>query len=186
MKYLSLLTLFILFRFSAFSQPKYFTKTGKISFYSKSSMENIEAVNTKVVSVWDVASGQIEFAVLLKGFEFQKALMQEHFNENYVESDKYPKALFKGVIENSKNIQLTNDNVATVKVNGTLTLHGVTNPINTSAVITVKGGVVAASCNFIITLADYKISIPSLVAEKINKKIAIAVTIAEYQLMSAK
>jgi hypothetical protein len=186
MKYLSLLTLFILFRFSAFSQPKYFTKTGKISFYSKSSMENIEAVNTKVVSVWDVASGQIEFAVLLKGFEFEKALMQEHFNENYVESDKYPKALFKGVIENSKNIQLTNDNVATVKVNGTLTLHGVTNPINTSAVITVKGGVVAASCNFIITLADYKISIPSLVAEKINKKIAIAVTIAEYQLMSAK
>ncbi|MEO6357213.1 MAG: YceI family protein [Ferruginibacter sp.] len=186
MKYSSLLTLFILFIFSAFSQPKYFTKTGKISFYSKSSMENIEAVNTKVVSVWDVASGQIEFAVLLKGFEFEKALMQEHFNENYVESDKYPKALFKGVIENSKNIQLTNDNVATVKVNGTLTLHGVTNPVNTSAVITVKGGVVAASCNFIITLADYKISIPSLVAEKINKKIAIAVTIAEYQLMSAK
>ncbi|CAN5484866.1 YceI family protein [soil metagenome] len=186
MKYSSLLTLFVLSIFSAFSQPKYFTKTGKISFYSKSSMENIEAVNTKVVSVWDVASGQIEFAVLLKGFEFEKALMQEHFNENYVESDKYPKALFKGVIENSKNIQLTNDNVATVKVNGTLTLHGVTNPVNTSAVITVKGGVVAASCNFIITLADYKISIPSLVAEKINKKIAIAVTIAEYQLMSAK
>jgi polyisoprenoid-binding protein YceI len=149
-------------------------------------MENIEAVNTKVVSVWDVVSGQIEFAVLLKGFEFEKALMQEHFNENYVESDKYPKALFKGVIENSKNIQLTNDNVATVKVNGTLTLHGVTNPVNTSALITVKGGVVAASCNFIITLADYKISIPSLVAEKINKKIAIAVTIAEYQSMSAK
>ena len=186
MKYTSLVTLCMLLVFSAFSQARYFTKTGKISFYSKSSMENIEAVNTKVVSVWDVVGGQIEFAVLLKGFEFEKALMQEHFNENYVESDKYPKAVFKGVIENSKNIQLTNDNVATVKVNGTLTMHGVTNPVSTNAVITVKGGVVAASCNFSITLADYKISIPSLVAEKINKKIAIAVTIPEYQSMSAK
>jgi hypothetical protein len=186
MKYLSLVTLFTLFSVGAFSQPKYFTKTGKISFFSKSAMENIEAVNTKVVSVWDVASGQIEFAVLLKGFEFEKALMQEHFNENYVESDKYPKAVFKGVIENSKNIQLINDNVATVKVNGTLTLHGVTNPVNTTATITVKSGIVAASCNFIITLADYKISIPSLVAEKINKKIAIAVVIPEYLSMSAK
>ncbi|MDB5280157.1 MAG: YceI family protein [Ferruginibacter sp.] len=186
MKYSFFVILFTLLIFAAFGQPKYFTKTGKISFYSKSSMENIEAVNTKVVSVWDVASGQIEFAVLLKGFEFEKALMQEHFNENYVESDKYPKAVFKGIIENSKTIQLSGDNVSTVKVNGTLTLHGVTNPVSTNAVITVKSGVVAASCNFSITLADYKISIPSLVAEKINKKISIAVVIPEYQSMTTK
>ncbi len=186
MKHVPLLAIFILAAGSAMAQPKYFTKSGKISFYSKSSLENIEAINNKVTSVWDVATGQIEFAVLMKGFEFEKALMQEHFNENYVESDKYPKAIFKGVIENSKAISLNNDNVFTAKVSGTLTLHGVTNPVNTSAVITVKSVVVAASCIFSIALADYKISIPSLVEDKINKKITITVTISAYQVMAAK
>lgn len=186
MKHVPLLAIFILAAGSVMAQPKYFTKSGKISFYSKSSLENIEAINNKVTSVWDVATGQIEFAVLMKGFEFEKALMQEHFNENYVESDKYPKAIFKGVIENSKAISLNNDNVFTAKVSGTLTLHGVTNPVNTSAVITVKSVVVAASCIFSIALADYKISIPSLVEDKINKKITITVTISAYQVMAAK
>ena len=186
MKHVPFLAIFILVAGSAMAQPKYFTKSGKISFYSKSSLENIEAINNKVTSVWDVATGQIEFAVLMKGFEFEKALMQEHFNENYVESDKYPKAIFKGVIENSKAISLNNDNIFTTKVSGTLTLHGVTNPVNTSAVITVKSVVIAASCTFSIALADYKISIPSLVEDKINKKITITVTISAYQVMAAK
>lgn len=186
MKFLLSLPLFILLGVSAVAQSKYFTKAGKISFFSKSSMENIEAVNNKVVSVLDVVSGQLEFAVLMKGFEFEKALMQEHFNENYVESDKFPKALFKGTIENSKAISLTTDNVATVKVIGSLTMHGVTNPVNTTAIITIKNGVIAASSSFTITLADYKITIPDLVAEKINKKITITITIPAYQPLPAK
>lgn len=186
MKYATLFSAFFLTTIWCVAQPKYFTKTGKISFHSKSSMENIEAVNNKVLSVWDVASGQIEFAVLLKGFEFERALMQEHFNENYVESDKYPKALFKGVIENSKNIVLNADNVTNVKVTGSLTLHGVTNPVATSATITVKNGAVSATCSFSVLLADYKIAVPSLVADKINKKIDITVAIPQYQAMPAK
>lgn len=186
MKFLLTLSIFIGATICAIGQSKYFTKAGKISFFSKSSMENIEAVNNKVVSVLDIATGQIEFAVLMKGFEFEKALMQEHFNENYVESDKYPKAIFKGMIENSKAILLTTDNVTTVKVNGTLTMHGVTNPVNTTATITVKSGVVAASCNFSIALVDYKITIPAIVAEKINKKIAVVITIPAYQLLPKK
>lgn len=129
MKSLITILLFLLSAVSALAQSKYFTKSGKISFFSRSSMENIEAVNNKVVSVLDIATGQLEFAILMKGFEFDRALMQEHFNEDYVESDKYPKAIFKGSVENSKAISLTTDNVATVKVNGTLTIHGVTNPI---------------------------------------------------------
>jgi YceI-like domain len=168
------------------AQPKYFTKTGKISFFSKSPVENIEAVNNKVLSVWDVGNGQLEFAVLMKGFEFAKALMQEHFNENYVESDKYPKAVFKGLIENSKAIPLTSDNAVKVNVNGYLTIHGVTRPLSTTAVITVKNGAISASANFSIALADYGISIPSIVADKINKTIAVVVLIPAYQLMSSK
>jgi len=168
------------------AQTRYFTKTGKIIFYSKSPMENIEAVNNKVVSIWDITSGQIEFSVLMKGFEFQKALMQEHFNENYVESDKYPKAVFKGIIENSSALDLTADRSATVKVNGNLTIHGETRPVNTTAVITVKNKVISAATSFIISLADYKISIPSLVADKISKKITITVNISDYKLVVKK
>ncbi len=168
------------------AQTRYFTKTGKITFNSRSPMENIEAINNKVVSIWDVASGQIEFSVLMKSFEFEKALMQEHFNENYVESDKYPKAIFKGTIENSNALDLTVDRSITVKVNGNLTMHGVTRPVSTTALITVKNKAIAASTSFSIALADYKISIPSLVADKINKKITITVNIPDYQLVVKK
>ena len=184
MKSLITLSIWVLSIVNGTAQSKYFTKTGKISFYSNSPMENIEAVNNKVVSVLDLSTGQIEFAVLLKGFEFKKALMQEHFNENYVESDKYPKAVFLGTIENSKAISLAVDNVATVKVNGSLTIHGVTNLVKTTAQVTVKNGIISASANFTIVLADYSISIQSVVADKINKQIAIAVSIPAYQLMA--
>jgi len=186
MKNLLLLSFFLLPAVKVTAQIKYFTKAGKITFYSKAPLEDIEAVNNKVTCVWDVSSGQIELAVLMKGFEFEKGLMQEHFNENYVESDKYPKAVFTGIIENSKSISLTTDNMVTVKVTGSLTIHGVTNPLNTIAVITVKNGVVEASSSFTIALADYKISIPSLVADKINKNIAISLVIPSFQTLNAK
>ena len=84
---------------------KYFTKTGKISFFSSTSMENIEAHNRSVSAVLDASSGNLQFSVLMKGFEFKKALMQEHFNKDYVESDKYPKAEFKGTILNNGDIK---------------------------------------------------------------------------------
>lgn len=186
MKFLLLLNTVILFSFNTIAQTKYYTKAGTISFYSKSALENIEAINNKVVSIWDVGTGQIEFAVLMKGFEFEKALMQEHFNENYVESDKYPKALFKGTIEKSNAIALLSDNITTVQVKGLLTMHGVTNSVNTTAIITIKNGVVGAASKFTIALADYKISIPSLVADKINKTITITINIPAFQLLTSK
>ncbi len=186
MKIFILFLLLMISSFIGLAQTRYFTKSGKISFYSKSPMENIEASNNKVTSVWDVASGQIEFNVLMKGFEFEKALMQEHFNENYVESDRYPKAVFKGIIENSNGIVLTADNVYTLNVSGQLTLHGITHPLNAITVITIKKGLVSAASSFGIVLADYKISIPALVAEKINKTIAVTVNIPAYQLFPQK
>jgi hypothetical protein len=186
MKFFIFMYLILLVCCSGTAQTKYFTKNGKITFFSKASMENIEAVNNKVVSVWDVSSGQLEFAVLMKGFEFAKALMQEHFNENYVESDKYPKAVFKGAIENSSTISLNKDNMVTVNVNGYLTIHGITNPVNTTAIITVKNGIISATSNFSIALSEYGISIPTIVSDKISKRIAISVIIPTYEVMSAK
>src|SRR5260221_14307137 len=103
MKRFGPLTIICLIFFSAFSnaQGKYYTKDGKISFFSATSVENISAVNKNVVCLLDSKTGDLQFAVLLKGFEFKKALMQEHFNSDYVESDKFPKSEFKGQITNN-------------------------------------------------------------------------------------
>jgi YceI-like domain len=163
------------------AQTKLFTKTGSISFFSKTNIENISARNNKVLAVWEVASGKIEFSVLMKGFEFEKALMQEHFNEDYVESDKYPKAILKAVIENSSTILLTTDKTYSVKVNGTLTMHGVTKPINTTATIKVKNGIASATAALPVLLSDYNIKIPAVVADNINKKIDISINIPAFK-----
>ncbi len=164
-------------------QSKLFSKNAVVSFYSSTSMENIEASNAKGLIVWEKASGKMEFAVLMKGFVFKKALMQEHFNENYVESDKYPKAIFKGLIENSSSIDLSKDNTTYAKVSGTLSMHGQTKPVATTAVITVRNGIVSSTVKFNLLLADYKIKIPSVVEDKISKKIDIAVIVPAFSTL---
>lgn len=170
----------------ATAQTRYFTKAGKISFYSKAPIENIEAHNTKAVSVFDVSTGQMEFSVLMKGFEFAKAKMQEHFNENYLESDKYPKAVYTGTIKNASTLKLDQDGVYNIDVTGNLTMHGITKPQDVQAVITVKNGIVSAVSEFTITLADYDIKIPALVANNISKIVKVVIDVPSYQLMGSK
>ena len=171
---------------TATAQTKLFTKTGSISFKSKTAMENIEAVNNKVLSVWEINSGNIEFSLLIKGFEFDRALMQEHFNENYMESDKYPKAVFKGIVENSKTILLSGSNNYAVNVNGTLTMHGVTKQITVPTTIKVKKGEASAVAIFSVSPQDYNIKIPGVVADKINKKINIVINVSPYKILTTK
>ena len=171
---------------TASAQTKLFTKTGSISFKSKTAMENIEAVNNKVLSVWETTTGNIEFSLLIKGFEFDRALMQEHFNEDYLESDKYPKAVFKGVVENSKTIVFADNKNYTLNVNGTLTMHGVTKQITVPVIIKIKNGEASAVANFSVVPQDYNIKIPGLVADKINKKIDIVINIAAYKTIATK
>lgn len=151
------------------AQDKYFTKTGKIDFDATvpKSPENIDAVNKSTTMVIDTKTGDMQFLVLMKGFEFDRALMQEHFNENYVESSKYPKAEFKGIITNNASVMYTKEGVYNVNVKGKLTMHGVTKDIVTDGKITIKGGKVNATATFIAPLSDYKITIPSLVADKV-------------------
>jgi len=141
----------------AVAQDKYFTKTGKISFYSKASLENIEAHNRSVTAVLDSKTGNVQFSVSVKGFEFEKALMQEHFNENYLESDKHPKADFKGQIANNGDIDYTKDGIYNAKVKGKLSIHGETKDVDTDGTVTVKGGKVQLASDFNVALADYKI-----------------------------
>jgi polyisoprenoid-binding protein YceI len=165
----------VLFTFAVNAQERYFTKSGRIDFYSKAPLEDIEATNNTVTAVLDVKSGATQFSVPMKGFEFAKKLMQEHFNENYIESNKYPKGEFKGAIVNNSAVNYAKDGTYSVNVKGKLTIHGVTNEVEAPATVKVSGGKVNAASTFNIQLSDYKISIPSVVKDKISNTIKIKV-----------
>lgn len=174
--YLLLATAVLLFNLSTSAQ-KYFTKTGKISFdaTTSSSPEKIEGVNKTSTCVLDVKTGAMQFAVLMKGFLFERALMEEHFNENYVESNKFPKAEFKGAISNNDAVNYSKDGTYNVTVKGKLTMHGVTKDVETPGKLVVQGGKILAAATFNALLADYNVSIPGLVADKVAKTAKIGV-----------
>lgn len=167
----------LLFSLSEMSaqESRYFTKSGKISFYSKAPLENIEAVNYSTTAVLDATSGKMEFSVLIPGFEFEKKLMQEHFNENYMESSKYPKSTFKGSITNMSSVNLKKDGTYNVTVAGNLTIKDRTNPVSATGKITVSSGKVVAESAFNVKLADYNVKIPAAVKDNISETISIKV-----------
>lgn len=159
------------------SAQKYYTKNGSINFdvTAASSPEKIEAVNRTVMCVIDTKTGNIQFAVLMKGFEFERALMEEHFNENYVESDKFPKAEFKGSINENDKVNYTKDGTYAVKVKGRLAIHGETKEVEADGQLVVQSGKVNAHADFVVSLSDFKISIPGLVADKVSKTAKVSV-----------
>lgn len=159
----------------SFAQDKFYTKTGKISFYSKAPLEEIDGKNKTVTAVLDSKSGAMQFAVQMKGFEFEKQLMEQHFNENYVESDTYPKSEFRGSIANNAEINYSKDGSYAVKVKGKLTMHGITQDVESTGVLKISSGNINASSTFNVLLSDYKISIPSLVKDKVSNSIKIIV-----------
>jgi hypothetical protein len=158
---------------SAPAQERFFTKTGKITFLSTAPLENIEAVNKTAGAVLDTKTGAVQVMVLMRGFEFKKALMQEHFNENYVESEKYPKAEFKGTIVNNGEVNYTRDGTYPVTAKGQLSLHGVTKEITIPVTLKIEGGKIEATSAFPVLLADHRISIPNLVKDKISKQVNV-------------
>lgn len=171
----------ILFYTLAISQ-KIYTKNGSIAFFSKSRLENIEAKNNQVMSVLNTQTGELQFSVIIKAFHFEKALMEEHFNENYMESNKYPKATFKGTVADISVLNFTNDGSYNVTVSGDLTIHGVTNKIKAPGTITIRNGVPSATSKFTIKLTDYQITIPKVVKDNISEKIDVTVA-CTYQKM---
>ncbi|MCB9283931.1 MAG: YceI family protein [Lewinellaceae bacterium] len=162
---------------------KYFTRDGQITFTSETPMEKIEAVNQKATSVLDAASGQVEFAVLIKGFQFEKALMQEHFNENYMESTKFPKATFKGQITDMDLVDLTKDGVYPITVKGDLMIHGVTNPVVADGKLEVKNGAIHARSSFNLSPEEYGIKIPAVVRDNIAQSLKVEVAV-NYELLT--
>lgn len=156
---------------------KLMTRNGYTGFFSHTPMEDIKADNNQVASVLDTSTGELVFQVLVKSFHFEKALMEEHFNENYMESDKFPKSTFKGKITNLSAVNFTKDGKYDVTVEGDLNMHDVTNKVSVKGTVEVAGGKVSASSKFNIAPEDYKINIPGVVREKIAKNLEITVQI---------
>jgi len=156
---------------------KFITKTGYIKFYSSAPLEKIEAQNRQVNSALDLATGGFVFKVLMRSFEFEKALMQEHFNENYVESDKYPSATFVGKVTNLKDIDISKDGVYDASVEGKLTLHGVTRDIREKGTFEMRQGKLIGRSKFNLTVADFNITIPGNVGNNIAKTVEVTVDI---------
>ena len=175
MKKTFLLIYLLYFATLAVAQNKYFTRTGTVSFFSKAPFENIEAQNNQLTGIIDLQTGELAFSVLMKGFEFEKALMQEHFNENYVESDKYPKSTFKGIILNYQQIDLNDEEEHVIDVEGDFFLHGENHSVTTKGRIQKKADVIETSADFKIMLADYNIKIPKAVFDNISEQIDIKI-----------
>lgn len=178
MKQLLLLIALFLFPLAdGVAQARFFTKTGHIWFYSDAPLEDIEAHNRKVVSVLDLSTGEMVFSVPMKEFQFRKSLMQTHFNENYVESDKYPKATFKGKIMNPDAVDITREAAYLVRVQGVLNIHGKDKTIDTVGTLEVKDGRIYGKSTFSVTPQEFDIHIPRLVRNNIARRIDITVDI---------
>lgn len=160
---------------AAFSQEKiYSTKSGSISINANTPLETIEATNNQTLSKLSDKSGQLVFMLLIKGFTFKNALMQEHFNENYMESSKFPKADFKGNIINLRDVNFTKDGAYNIKVEGILTIHGVSKKLNTTGTIVVEKGTLKSSASFKVKVRDYGIAgkyIGDKIAEEVETTI---------------
>jgi polyisoprenoid-binding protein YceI len=153
----------------------YLTRSGFIGFYSKTSLEDIKGENNQVYAVVDIGAKNLAFTTLVKGFIFPKELMQEHFNENYIESDKYPKASFSGSF--TGDIDIKKDGVYPVMVKGRLSLHNTTQDIAIPATLEVNAGRILGQSQFNIKPEDYHIEIPSIVRDKIAKELTVSVKV---------
>lgn len=156
---------------------KYMTRNGYIGFFSGTPIEDIKADNNQVASVIDISTGEIVFQVLIKSFKFAKALMEEHFNENYLESEKFPKSTFKGKITNLAAVDFSKPGQYEVIVEGDLNIHDVTNKVSVTGSIEVIPGGINANSKFNVVPEDYKIKIPAIVRENIAKIIEVTVAI---------
>jgi polyisoprenoid-binding protein YceI len=139
-------------------------------------MEDIKADNNQVVGALDITTGEMVFQALIKSFHFDRALMEEHFNENYMESDKFPKSVFKGKITNPASVDFSKNGTYNVTVEGDLTIRDVTKKISTKGTIEVVTGGINANSKFNIVPEDYKINIPGIVRDKIDKNLDVTIT----------
>jgi polyisoprenoid-binding protein YceI len=149
---------------------KYSTEKTFVSFFSDAAIEDITAENTKTAGAFNAATGDIAFSVPIKEYQFQKSLMQEHFNEKYMETEKYPKSTFQGKV-NGYDANATG--IQNVTSTGKLTIHGETKDVEIPGTIEKQGDKLIMKSKFIVKLEDYKITIPQLLWQNIAEQVEV-------------
>ncbi|MES2240563.1 MAG: YceI family protein [Bacteroidota bacterium] len=170
-KLLTITLLFFIICTSSNAQDIFTTNSGKITFHSKTSMQDIDATSAKMAGVLNTKTKQVYFKIQNTSFHFEEKLMEEHFNENYMESDKFPNSEFSGKIID--DIDLSKNGNYKVTIQGWLNIHGVKKEYKVAGVVSVNDGAVALQSNFKVKLADHKIDIPTLVFAKIAESIEV-------------
>lgn len=160
------------------AQGKYMTQKGVVSFFSSSIIEDIEAHTEQAGAVIDLQTRQLALAIPIRSFQFKRTLMQEHFNENYMDSDKYPKSTFKGHINDLDLDAFLKGGPQRVTVEGDLTIHGVTKHVTVPGALELNKGSLLVNAYFSVAPADYGIEIPLLVRENIAKVVGIKVVMS--------
>ncbi len=178
MKIIPILAVVLMISFTANAQKILISNKAAISFFSSTIVEDIEGKSAQANSALNAETGEIIFKVPNTSFQFKKKLMQEHFNENYIESDKYPFSEFKGKLD--RPIDLQTNGSYKVNVSGKLTVHGVTKDYRSVADIAVNNGLATASSVFKVKVADHNIKIPTLVFKNIAEVVEVRVK-AVYQ-----
>jgi hypothetical protein len=149
----------------------YIAKTCEISFFSSSPLEDIEAVNKAAKPIINTSNNEVAIKIVISAFQFEKPLMQEHFNENYMESEKFPNAMFKGKI--NETVDWTKDGEYKVTVTGKLTIHGVEKDRTIDGIVKIKGQEINISSKFKIHIADHGIKVPSLYVQNIAEDVDV-------------
>lgn len=177
-KKLGLLALAAIGLFSFKAGSVYKTSTGNIKFYSHTNMEDIDANNSQVAAALAPTTGAVEFSVNINSFQFKKAQMQKHFQENYMESSKYPKSTFKGTITDNSKVDYSKDGTYDVTVKGKLAIHGVTKDVSIPGKIIIAGNKATMDSEFKVKLKDYNIKVPANNVANVSEEIKVTVNCA--------
>lgn len=167
----TLLLLFLLAAGVVRGQSIYVTDKGTVSFFSEAPIENIEARHFGPQSILNLAKQEIAFIIPIRGFRFEKSLMEEHFNEKYMESDRYPTATFSGTL--SQPVTLVRDTVCPLSATGKLTIHGVERPVEIVGKAEVRAGTLRLTSSFPVAVKEYGVSIPKLLTENIADTVRV-------------
>ena len=172
-----LISLFLVSAGLSASAQKYISRSVEVSFLSETPIENIEAFNNQVSSILDLSTGEIVFQVPIRGFHFENALMEEHFNENYMDTEEFPRSTLQGRIENFNNYSsiLSDGTPHHITVKGTIEIHGISFERSFEGTITKSGNNYVVSSEFEVDAVDYEIDIPSLVRKQIAESIIVSV-----------
>jgi hypothetical protein len=173
MKYISIILLAWM-SFNQAGQDLYVCKNARINLFSSAPIEDIKAVSQTGASVYNPSTGQLGFSVTIRSFQFAKSLMQDHFNSDYMESDKYPKAIFNGTVK--EPVDITKDGSYPITAEGSLSVHGVSQKRTIPGTLIIKNGAISMEASFMVKCADHHIDIPSIVFHNIAESIKVDVS----------